>query len=662
MKGNLVRYFSKNAIMSWPLWKTMVSGALAIAVAGTGVSGTILAVNAASASAAAASASAAAQPEAEPVKLKWTDMDFSASGIAPAGEVGTEETQMDLSTSQQSIGVDLYSVNSVTGKRTTFTMADVTITLTCKSLTEIKDSTNEYENDACKEGAVSTYKLDTKTGSALIKKLNPGKYTVSLSCADSAYIMPAEQTVTVKEKVAYKKTNTKAEKPTAATTQEDQSQQTGGENVSFGNMTGKGYAVSNTKTWADGNTQYLYYKDGTKSAYKVETSSVTDASGNSITILSKATFDAAMQKKLDEAAHAAASTNSTAATTASGTSAVVRGSIMRPLSTRMGGLALMPLAEGDATPSPAPETTPTPEVTATPTPTPEQQATPTPEVVVTPPPTSTPAQQATPTPTATSTPTATPTPTPTATKVPSTRPTYATQDSYELFSSTNGSLVDHSGIFQLPSGTTVITAGTAANGQVNGIDVSKYQGTIDWNAVKASGISFVIIRCGYRGYESGAIVEDARFRANIQGARAAGLRVGVYFFSQAINEQEAVEEASACLNLVSGYGLNYPIFFDSEYSTSARTGRADGLSKGDRTAAAVAFCETVRNSGYSAGVYASKNWYANQLNYATVSQYCVWNARYGSAPGLSCNMWQYTSQGTVSGISGRVDLNISYMG
>ncbi|MCI2046359.1 MAG: glycoside hydrolase family 25 protein [Faecalibacterium sp.] len=208
----------------------------------------------------------------------------------------------------------------------------------------------------------------------------------------------------------------------------------------------------------------------------------------------------------------------------------------------------------------------------------------------------------------------------------------------------------------------MITAGTAANGQVNGIDVSKYQGTIDWNAVKASGISFVIIRCGYRGYESGAIVEDARFRANIQGARAAGLRVGVYFFSQAINEQEAVEEASACLNLVSGYGLNYPIFFDSEYSTSARTGRADGLSKGDRTAAAVAFCETVRNSGYSAGVYASKNWYANQLNYATVSQYCVWNARYGSAPGLSCNMWQYTSQGTVSGISGRVDLNISYMG
>ena len=123
---------------------------------------------------------------------------------------------------------------------------------------------------------------------------------------------------------------------------------------------------------------------------------------------------------------------------------------------------------------------------------------------------------------------------------------------------------------------------------VLGIDVSKWNGSIDWNAVKNSGISYVIIRCGYRGSSTGALIEDPKFRSNIQGAKAAGLKVGVYFFSQAVNEVEAVEEASMVINLVSGYGLNYPVFLDVESSG----GRGDKIDAATRTAVCKAFCST----------------------------------------------------------------------
>jgi GH25 family lysozyme M1 (1,4-beta-N-acetylmuramidase) len=685
MKVDLAKYFTKSCFARWPIWKTVVSGALAVAIAGTGATATLAAVASAS-SAPSGSVPASSVTPAAPV-LEWTDMDFSKSGIVAADQVGTEEVQMELSTSQQAIGLDLYSVNSVTGKRTPFTGVDVTITLTCKSLTKVKESSNQYENDACKEGAVSTYALDTKTGTALIKKMNPGEYAVSVACADSSYIMPGQQTVKVKEKVSYNKVKVEVQKQDASTAKEDVPMNNGGgEAVTLSpNVTGKGYAFSSTKTWTEDNkTHYLYYKDGKKSAYKLETMSVTGSDGNAVEILSKAVFDENMQKKLEAAASSsssasgssnAPSTSGTGSTVASAASFSSRAAVLGNLSlmrtwNKQAGLSLIPLeassvsqpagsSSSTSAPSESTTTSPAPSEGTTPTPTPTETPTATPTETPTPTPTATPTPSATPT----ATPSATPTATPTSTPVVPTRPPYATQTTYELFSSTNGSLTDCSSVFQLPQGTTVITGGnSSAGGRVNGIDVSKYQGNIDWNAVKAAGVQFVIIRCGYRGYESGKIVKDPMFDTYIKGAKAAGLRVGVYFFSQAINEQEGVEEASACLSMVSGYGLNYPIFIDSEYSTSARTGRADGLSKADRTAAVVAFCETVRNSGYSAGVYASKNWYANQLNYATVSQYCVWNARYGSAPGLSCNIWQYTSQGTVPGIPNRVDLNISYIG
>ena len=192
-----------------------------------------------------------------------------------------------------------------------------------------------------------------------------------------------------------------------------------------------------------------------------------------------------------------------------------------------------------------------------------------------------------------------------------------------------------------------------------GIDVSKFQGSIDWNAVKADGITFAIIRCGYRGYGSGALVEDSTYRANIRGAINAGLKVGVYFYSQATNEAEAVEEASMVLSLVSGYSLPLGVYYDTE-KVAGDTGRADTISAAQRTACAVAFCETIRNSGYSAGVYSYASWFYNSLNFANISKYNTWIAQYRDTLNFSYkyNIWQYTGSGHVNGISKPVDMNI----
>ncbi len=193
-----------------------------------------------------------------------------------------------------------------------------------------------------------------------------------------------------------------------------------------------------------------------------------------------------------------------------------------------------------------------------------------------------------------------------------------------------------------------------------GIDVSKYQGEIDWDKVKNSGVEFVIIRAGYRGSVSGSLVEDPYFKENIRGAKAAGLDVGVYFFTQAVNEVEAVEEASAVLSLVEEYELDYPIFIDTE--GAGGNGRADGLNKEMRTLVCDAFCRTVENAGYRGGIYASRNWYNNNLDMNRLDNYYIWLAEYREAPSYQgyYAMWQYTSKGRIDGIEGNVDLNISY--
>jgi GH25 family lysozyme M1 (1,4-beta-N-acetylmuramidase) len=156
------------------------------------------------------------------------------------------------------------------------------------------------------------------------------------------------------------------------------------------------------------------------------------------------------------------------------------------------------------------------------------------------------------------------------------------------------------------------------------------------------------------------LVTDPKFKSNVQGARAAGLKVGVYFFTQAINEVEAVEEASMTLSLIKGLGIGYPVFIDTE----ACGGRADGISAEQRTAVCRAFCETIKSGGYTPGVYASKAWYNNNVNFGSLSGYKIWLAQYASKPTFSgkYDLWQHTAKGSVDGIKGNVDMNISYLG
>lgn len=193
-----------------------------------------------------------------------------------------------------------------------------------------------------------------------------------------------------------------------------------------------------------------------------------------------------------------------------------------------------------------------------------------------------------------------------------------------------------------------------------GIDVSKWQGNIDWDKVKGAGIEFAIIRAGYRGSVTGSLVEDPYFVTNMKGASASGVPVGVYFFTQAVNEVEAVEEASAVLQLVKEYKLEYPIFIDTE--GAGGNGRADGLDVETRTLVCEAFCRTIENAGYEAGVYGSRNWYNNRLYADKLDKYFIWLAEYRSIPLYQgyYQMWQYTSKGKVNGIEGNVDLDIYY--
>ncbi len=201
---------------------------------------------------------------------------------------------------------------------------------------------------------------------------------------------------------------------------------------------------------------------------------------------------------------------------------------------------------------------------------------------------------------------------------------------------------------------------TKVNGSTFGIDISRHNGNIDWNAVKASGVDYVILRCGYRGSATGVLIEDETFKKNIKGATAAGLKVGVYVFSQAINEVEAVKEASLAVSLVKGYNLTYPIFIDTESSG----GRADRIDVATRTAVVNAFCQTVASAGYQPGIYASKTWFEDKLNMSAIGNYKIWLAQYSAEPTYKgrYDMWQYTSKGKINGIKGNVDLNLSYMG
>ena len=195
-----------------------------------------------------------------------------------------------------------------------------------------------------------------------------------------------------------------------------------------------------------------------------------------------------------------------------------------------------------------------------------------------------------------------------------------------------------------------------------GIDVSKYQSSIDWEQVKTAGVKFVIIRIGYRGYGSGALVLDPMFEQHFTNARNAGLKVGVYFFSQAVNEEEAREEAMGCAYVLNGRKLDYPIYFDTEAS-GGKNGRADGLGVEDRTKCAIAFCEEVKAQGYKPGVYASTLWFRQRVDLSRLTGYSIWNAHYNVASSpISCDLWQGTCTARIPGYGGQIDVNISYVG
>lgn len=202
----------------------------------------------------------------------------------------------------------------------------------------------------------------------------------------------------------------------------------------------------------------------------------------------------------------------------------------------------------------------------------------------------------------------------------------------------------------------------AASGNARvGIDVSKWNKEIDWEKVKDAGVEFAIIRCGYRGASTGALVLDPMYEQNIRGAIEAGIPVGVYFFTQAVDEVEAVEEASMVIRLIEDYDVDYPVFLDSE--SAGGEGRADGLEAGERTKIHKAFLDTIKAAGYETGIYGSRNWLNDRVDMEKLSDYRTWLAEYADIPSYEgyYHMWQYTSKGSVDGIETRVDLDLCYM-
>lgn len=489
------------------------------------------------------------------------------------------------------------------------------------------------------DGKTSQAEDDDKDGIIYIKSMTPGKTTVTmLELADDSKVSfsTQSQTVTVKEKIDYKKIDVsdevKTEKQVNAKV----------EDTAVANAVEA--TLTDTVEWVESTRTEIGSTDGYA---EVKKDTIADPAKSAQTLFIK----------------------------------------------------MDTLSENDPLPSPSPAT-PTTAVTPSPEPTPT--SVPTPSPVITP--------QATPSPIVTPSPAVTPTkvPTPTPTKTPASQNKtsllkdksgnqiyiknssgkyveakyadyYTASTFYKKSSSVqykytgwqeldgktyffdkNGNKVTGEQVIQGAKYTFASDGSLVTGSGTMGIDVSKWNGKINWTAVKNSGVSYVIIRCGYRGSSTGALIEDPMFKTNIQGATNAGLKVGIYFFTQAVNEVEAVEEASMTIGLIKNYRISYPVFLDVE----ASGGRADGLDAATRTSVINAYCQTIRNSGYTAGVYANKTWLTQKMNAGALSSYKIWLAQYNTAPTYAgkIDLWQYTSQGNVGGISGYTDMNLSYLG
>lgn len=192
-----------------------------------------------------------------------------------------------------------------------------------------------------------------------------------------------------------------------------------------------------------------------------------------------------------------------------------------------------------------------------------------------------------------------------------------------------------------------------------GIDVSEWQGVIDWEKVASSGISFAMIRCGFRETVGSRVKEDDKFRKNIEGATKAGLNVGVYFFGTAKNEKEALEEAEFTYNLIKDYHLTYPVAYDIELFDSGRLSKTSYSKISDNV---LTFTETLASHGYETMVYSYKNAFTNILDTGKFDGKMIWLAHFTKNTDYKGNyvMWQYSESGRVKGIKTNVDLNISY--
>ena len=200
-----------------------------------------------------------------------------------------------------------------------------------------------------------------------------------------------------------------------------------------------------------------------------------------------------------------------------------------------------------------------------------------------------------------------------------------------------------------------------AGSAVLGVDVSSHQGEIDWEQVRSAGMEFAIIRIGYRGYTSGGIYGDEYARANLEGARAAGLKVGVYFYSQALDEGEARREARYCLDFLDGEAIDLPVVFDWEYA--GEDTRSGEMTHDALMACTRAFCQEVEDAGYRAMIYFNPHIAEDLLTLEELQEYPFWLAMYTDQMTWpwEVEMWQYTATGSVPGIQGDADINLWFV-
>lgn len=687
-KKNPMRYFSGSIFARLPLYKLAAGGTAVALTASIGLG----------AFAAGVTPFALPNPTPAPVVTATPEAAATPTPSPTPSPTPDKPLSMDVTVIQQDVGVTVYvealpeptatpeATASTSPSASASLKATATPSPTPTATPEPADDDAEAEKtpllgveatitltDA--DGNTTDYALDTETGTALAEDVEPGDYTLSLQPIEG-YVLPDAEAVTVKEKVVYKADVQAVKEKIVQASQVNESAEDSG--VSNAGSAPIAEEVTDTVTYAESERTEV----GTKTTYTAKLSS----SGH--LLLADGTETPYLPVYKDGTRELLGATRDPNYAANTGTAAWLPGAAdsIHPLAVN-GRMAWAHRADepavqedADATATPvaqeiASDATPVPEVTEAPTP--EPTAAPTPEATETPAPTEAPTAE----------PTAAPTPEVTETPAPTADPTAGWPNDIEAkdlagygfdVTSSDGIEYQYSGWQEIDGVTyyydptthqpvtgqqviqgNVYTFGAdgALNRTARGIDVSKFQGSIDWNAVKADGITFAIIRCGYRGYGSGALVEDSTYRANIQGAINAGLKVGVYFYSQAVNEAEAVEEASMVLSLVGGYSLPLGVYYDTE---SVSGGRANGISAAERTACAVAFCETIRNSGYSAGVYSYASWFYNALNFANISKYNIWIAQYRDTLSFSYkyNIWQYTGSGSVNGISRPVDMNI----